>query len=47
MAKRALWTADARADDHSIDRETAMGLLKSLSRYLTYESGDAKQLKDL
>ena len=45
MAKRALWTAEARADVRSIDRETAMRLLKSLSRYLTTESGDVKQLK--
>jgi len=45
MAKRALWTAEARADVRSIDRETAMRLLKSLSRYLTNDSGDVKQLK--
>lgn len=45
MAKRALWTAEARADLRSIDRETAMRLLKSLARYLATESGDMKQLK--
>ena len=45
MAKRAIWTTEARADVRSIDRETAIRILKSLARYLTTESGDVKQLK--
>jgi mRNA-degrading endonuclease RelE of RelBE toxin-antitoxin system len=45
MAKRAFWTTEARADIRSIDRETALRLLKSLSRYLLTESGDVKHLK--
>lgn len=45
MAKQVLWTVEARADLRSIDRETALRLLKSLDRFLKTEIGDIKQLK--
>jgi hypothetical protein len=45
MAKRIAWTDKARADMRAIDRETAMGLLHGLSRFITTEQGDLKQLR--
>ena len=38
MAKRVLWTSDARLDLRAIDRETALRILKS-------ETADIKQLE--
>jgi mRNA-degrading endonuclease RelE of RelBE toxin-antitoxin system len=45
MAKRLLWTLEARADVRAIDRDTALRLLKALDRFLKTESGDVKQLE--
>lgn len=47
MAKRVIWSPEARADIRDIDRDTALGLLRSLGRYLKTESGDVKQLKGI
>lgn len=45
MAKRAIWSTEARADLRAIDRETALRLLKALARFLKTETGDVKQLE--
>jgi mRNA-degrading endonuclease RelE of RelBE toxin-antitoxin system len=45
MAKRVIWSTEARADIRAIDRDTALELLRSLGRFLKTESGDVKQLK--
>jgi mRNA-degrading endonuclease RelE of RelBE toxin-antitoxin system len=45
MAKRVLWTLEARADVRGIDRDTALRLLKALGRFLKTEAGDVKQLE--
>ena len=44
MAKRVLWSTEARADLRAIDRDTALRLLKALDRYLKTDTGDVKQL---
>ena len=44
MAKRVLWSVEARADLRAIDRDTALGLLRSLARFIETEAGDVKQL---
>ena len=45
MAKRVLWTLEARADIRAIDRDTALGLLKALDRFLKTEADNVKQLE--
>ena len=45
MAKRVLWSVEARADVRAIDRDTALHLLKSLDRFLKTDAGGVKQLK--
>lgn len=45
MAKRILWTLEARADVRAIDRDTALRLLKALDRFLKTEAGNVKQLE--
>lgn len=45
MAKRVLWSTEARADIRAIDRDTALRLLKSLDRYLKTGAGNVKQLE--
>lgn len=44
MSKRVYWSDEARADVRSIDRETALELLKGLARFLSTGAGDVKQL---
>ena len=44
MAKRIIWSDEARADVRAIDQKTAYGLLRGLSRFALTESGDVKQL---
>ncbi len=44
MAKAVIWSAEARADVRAIDRDIALGLLKSLTRFLRTDAGDVKQL---
>ena len=45
MAKRVLWSPEARADLRAIDRDTALRLLKALDRFLKTEAGNVKQLE--
>lgn len=45
MAKRIVWSEEARADVRSIDRSTALRLLNGLARFAFTESGDVKQLE--
>jgi mRNA-degrading endonuclease RelE of RelBE toxin-antitoxin system len=45
MAKKIVWSDEARADVRAIDRATALGLLQGLARFALTESGDVKQLE--
>jgi mRNA-degrading endonuclease RelE of RelBE toxin-antitoxin system len=45
MAKRVVFSAEARADLRAIDRETALRLLKALARFLESDAGGVKQLE--
>jgi mRNA-degrading endonuclease RelE of RelBE toxin-antitoxin system len=45
MAKRVIFSDEARADIRAIDRETAMRLLKGLARFLETDAGNVKQLE--
>ena len=45
MAKRVIFSDAARADIRAIDRETALRLLKALSRFLATDAGSIKQLE--
>ena len=45
MAKRVLWSIEARADLRAIDRDTALRLLKALDRFLKTDAGNVKQLE--
>jgi mRNA-degrading endonuclease RelE of RelBE toxin-antitoxin system len=45
MAKRVIFSAEARADVRAIDRETALRLLKALARFLETDAGNVKQLE--
>ena len=45
MAKKIVWSDEARADVRAIDRSTALGLLTGLARFALTESGDVKQLE--
>jgi hypothetical protein len=45
MAKKIVWSDEARADMRAIDRSTALGLLNGLARFAFTESGDVKQLE--
>ena len=45
MVKRAVWSPEARTDLRAINRDTALRLLKSLSRFLKTEVGNVKQLE--
>ena len=45
MAKRVVWTEQARADVRSIERPIALQILKTLGRYMVTGEGDGKQLK--
>jgi mRNA-degrading endonuclease RelE of RelBE toxin-antitoxin system len=47
MAKKIVWTDQARADVRGIDRETAIDLLHRLARFLATEEGDVKRLTDI
>jgi mRNA-degrading endonuclease RelE of RelBE toxin-antitoxin system len=44
MAKRVVFSDEARADIRAIDRETALGLLNALARFLKTEAGNVRQL---
>ena len=45
MAKRVIFSDEARADIRAIDRETALRLLKALARFLETDAGNVKQLE--
>lgn len=45
MAKRLVWTEQAKADIRAIDREPALQVLKTLARFLKTGEGDIKQLR--
>ena len=45
MAKRVIFSAEARADIRAIDRQTALRLLKALARFLGTGAGNGKQLE--
>ena len=45
MAKKIEWTPQARADVRTLDRQTALRLLKALARFRLTESGDVKRLE--
>jgi mRNA-degrading endonuclease RelE of RelBE toxin-antitoxin system len=45
MAKRVIFSDEARADLRAIDREIALRLLKALARFLATESGNVRQLE--
>ncbi len=45
MAKRVIFSNEARDDIRAIDRETALRLLKALARFLETEAGNVKQLE--
>ena len=47
MAKKAAWTDQAKADLRAIDRETALSILRGLSRFLLTEQGDVKRLQNI
>ncbi len=47
MAKRVVWTEQARADVRAIDQQTALRVLHSLGRFAQSEQGDALQLQDV
>ena len=42
---RVTWTLQGQADLRAIDRETALGILHCLDRYLGTREGDVKKLK--
>jgi hypothetical protein len=47
MAKRIVWTAQARADVRGIERRTALQVLKTLARYAQTGEGNTRQLKGI
>jgi mRNA-degrading endonuclease RelE of RelBE toxin-antitoxin system len=47
MAKRIVWTAQAKADLRGIDQAIALRILKIMARYVLTGEGDTKQLRDI
>jgi plasmid stabilization system protein ParE len=47
MAKRIVWTDQARADVRGIEQPIALQILKTLARYVLTGEGDTKQLQDI
>jgi mRNA interferase RelE/StbE len=45
MAKRVVFSDEARADVRAIDRDTALRLLVALARFLETDAGNVKQLE--
>jgi len=45
MARRVVFSVEARADLRAIDRDTALRLLKALARFLETDAGNVKQLE--
>ena len=47
MAKRIVWTAQARADVRGVEQPVALQILKTLARYAETGVGNTKQLRDI
>ena len=47
MAKRIVWTEQAKADVRGIERPIAMQILKTLARYARTGEGKTKQLQGI
>jgi plasmid stabilization system protein ParE len=47
MAKRVVWTEQARADIRGIEQPIALQILKTLARYARTGEGNTKQLRDI
>ncbi|MDX2268902.1 MAG: type II toxin-antitoxin system RelE/ParE family toxin [Bryobacter sp.] len=47
MAKRIVWTAQAKADIRAIEQPIAIQILKTLGRYVLTGEGATKQLKGI
>jgi mRNA-degrading endonuclease RelE of RelBE toxin-antitoxin system len=47
MAKRIVWTDQAKADIRGIEQPTALLILKTLARYAQSGEGNTKQLRDI
>lgn len=45
MAKRIVWTEQARSDVRDIEQPIALQILRTLARYATTGDGDTKQLR--
>jgi mRNA-degrading endonuclease RelE of RelBE toxin-antitoxin system len=45
MAKRVIWSDEARADVRAIDRSTALRILQRLARFASSTAGDVRRLK--
>jgi mRNA-degrading endonuclease RelE of RelBE toxin-antitoxin system len=47
MAKRIVWTEQAKADVRVIEQPIALQILKTLARYVQTGEGNTKQLRDV
>ena len=47
MAKRVVWTNQAKADVRGIEQAAALQILKTLARYVQTGEGNTKQLRDV
>ncbi len=47
MAKRIVWTDQAKDDVRAIEQPTALQILKTLARYVQTGEGNTKQLRDV
>lgn len=47
MAKRIVWTEQAKADVRAIEQPIALQILKTLARYALTGEGNTKQLRDV
>jgi plasmid stabilization system protein ParE len=47
MAKRIVWTNQAKTDVRGIEQSIALQILKTLARYAQAGEGNTKQLRDI
>ena len=47
MAKRIVWTEQAKTDLRRIEQPIALQIVKTLGRYVAIDEGATKQLKDI
>jgi mRNA-degrading endonuclease RelE of RelBE toxin-antitoxin system len=47
MAKRIVWTAQAKADLRNVEQPIALQILRTLARYSQTGEGNAKQLRGI